>query len=137
MSLLVSLAQMMCHAQLEPKIYALPRDGVISDAPRHGWRGAHLDVSRQFYKLGKVLRYVDIMAWHKMNRFHWHLTDDEGWRLEIKAYPKLTEQASVTGMEASILPQLGGDAEGQRGFYTQGDVRQIIENAGELGIELP
>ena len=133
---LVSLAQMMCHAQLEPKIYALPRDGVISDAPRHGWRGAHLDVSRQFYKLGKVLRYVDIMAWHKMNRFHWHLTDDEGWRLEIKAYPKLTEQASVTGMEASILPQLGGDAEGQRGFYTQGDVRQIIENAGELGIEV-
>ena len=64
------------------------------------------------------------------------MTDDEGWRLEIKAYPKLTEQASVTGMEASILPQLGGDAEGQRGFYTQGDVRQIIENAGELGIEV-
>ncbi|KAE9627188.1 beta-N-acetylhexosaminidase [Parasedimentitalea maritima] len=133
---LVSLAQMMTYAQLDPKTYALPREGEISDAPRHGWRGAHLDVSRQFYKLGKVLRYVDIMAWHKMNRFHWHLTDDEGWRLEIKAYPKLTEQASATGMMESILPQLGADAAGQRGFYTQDDARRVIDQAGELGIEV-
>ena len=133
---LVSLAQMLTHAHLEPKNYAFPCGGVISDTPRHGWRGAHLDVSRQFYKLDKVLRYVDIMAWHKMNRFHWHLTDDEGWRLEIKAYPKLTEQASATGLFESILPQLGGDAEGQRGFYTQDDVRLVIQNAGELGIDV-
>ena len=133
---LVSLAQMLTLAQLVPKTYAMPSEGVICDAPRHSWRGAHLDVSRQFYKLGKVLRYVDIMAWHKMNRFHWHLTDDEGWRLEIKAYPKLAEQASATGMMEAILPQLGGDAEGQRGFYTQDEARRVIKQAGELGIEV-
>ena len=137
---LVSLAQLHCHAHqsgaTSGATYGFPLQGVIEDAPRHGWRGAHLDVSRQFYKMGKVLRYVDLMAWHKMNRFHWHLTDDEGWRLEIKAYPQLTEVAAATGHDLPVLPQLGASEEGQAGYYTQDQVRGVIAHAGALGIEV-
>lgn len=133
---LVSLAQMLTHAHAEPQRYGVPLSGEIEDAPRHGWRGAHLDVSRQFYPLDQVLRYVDIMAWHKMNRFHWHLTDDEGWRLEIKAYPQLTETAAHTGMDLPVLPQLGPDMTGQSGFYTQDEARQVVKHAAQFGIEV-
>ena len=133
---LVSLAQLHAHAHQDGATYGVPLDGVIEDAPRHEWRGAHLDVSRQFYKLGKVLRYVDLMAWHKMNRFHWHLTDDEGWRLEIKAYPVLTETASATGHDLPILPQLSASEEGQSGFYTQAEAADVITHAATLGIEV-
>ena len=63
----------------------------ITDVPRFGWRGAHLDVSRHFMPKQFVKRYIDLLAMHKLNRFHWHLTDDQGWRLEIKQYPLLTQ----------------------------------------------
>ena len=61
----------------------------INDYPRFGYRGAHLDVSRHFFSVDSVKRFIDILALHHINRFHWHLTDDQGWRIEIKKYPKL------------------------------------------------
>ena len=67
----------------------------IYDAPRFAYRGMHLDVARHFFGVVQVKKYLDIMAIHKMNTFHWHLTDDQGWRVEIKRYPKLTEFGSM------------------------------------------
>ena len=66
----------------------------IKDAPRFGSRGAHFDVSRHFFTIDEVKTYIDMLALHNMNRLHWHITDDQGWRLEIKKYPKLTEIGS-------------------------------------------
>ena len=89
---------------LPPQVYASnPRAGVdwsaaavtISDAPRFGWRGLHLDVCRHFMPVPFIKKYIDLLAMHKMNLFHWHLTEDQGWRLEIKKYPRLTEIGSV------------------------------------------
>lgn len=133
---LISLAQIHIHAHKSPDQFGFPSAGSIADGPRHEWRGAHLDVSRQFYPLEQVKRYVDLLAWHKLNRFHWHLTDDEGWRLEIKAYPVLTEVASATGMDLPILPQLGASDEGQSGYYTQDQAAEVIHHAAALGIEV-
>ena len=66
----------------------------IQDAPRFEWRGIMLDVSRHFYTIGEVKELLDVMALYKMNKFHWHLTDDQGWRIEIKKYPLLTEKGA-------------------------------------------
>ena len=63
---------------------------LIKDEPRFGYRGMHMDVSRHFFTVEEVKRYLDIMEVHKLNTLHWHLTDDQGWRLEIKKYPRLT-----------------------------------------------
>ena len=67
----------------------------IDDAPRFSYRGMHLDVARHFFSVDEVKRYIDLLAMHKLNVFHWHLTDDQGWRIEIKKYPKLTEIGSI------------------------------------------
>ncbi len=67
----------------------------INDAPRFSYRGLHLDVSRHFFTIDEVKKYIDLMELHKMNSFHWHLTDDQGWRIEIKKYPRLTEVGSI------------------------------------------
>ncbi len=69
--------------------------GNIKDEPRFAYRGMHLDVSRHFFPLEFVKKYIDLLALHNMNTFHWHLTDDQGWRIEIKKYPKLTEVGSM------------------------------------------
>ena len=66
----------------------------IEDVPRFSWRGAHLDVARHFQPREFVKKYIDLLALHKLNRFHWHLTDDQGWRLEIRKYPRLAEVAA-------------------------------------------
>ena len=63
----------------------------VKDYPRFKWRGMHLDVSRHFFSVDMVKEYIDLLAYYKMNTFHWHLVDDQGWRIEIKKYPKLTE----------------------------------------------
>ena len=133
---LISLANIHVKAHQAPDQFAVPLEGEIDDEPRHGWRGAHLDVSRQFYSLESVLRYVDILAWHKLNRFHWHLTDDEGWRLEINAYPELTNSASKTGIDQPVLPQLGDNYLGAEGYYSQAEARHVVAHAKELGIEV-
>ncbi|MVA33360.1 family 20 glycosylhydrolase [Agrobacterium vitis] len=133
---LTALAQMLHGARQNPALFRFPASGQIKDAPRYGWRGCHLDVSRQFYPTQDVLRLLDIMAWMKLNIFHWHLTDDEAWRLEIKAYPQLTTVGVLRGPDEPMLPQLGNGAEPVGGFYTQEDVDHIVAHAALLHVEV-
>ncbi|MUZ58433.1 beta-N-acetylhexosaminidase [Agrobacterium vitis] len=133
---LTALAQMLHGVRRDPAQFRFPVSGQIKDAPRYGWRGCHLDVSRQFYPTQDVLRLIDIMAWMKLNIFHWHLTDDEAWRLEIKAYPQLTTVGVLRGPDEPMLPQLGNGAEPVGGFYTQEDVGHIVAHAALLHVEV-
>jgi N-acetyl-beta-hexosaminidase len=133
---LTVLAQLLQGARTKPDLFRFPATGTIADRPRYGWRGCHLDVSRQFYPTGDVLRLIDILAWFRMNVFHWHLSDDEAWRLEIRAYPELTTTGALRGPDEPLLPQLGNGAEPVGGFYTQDDVRKVVAHAAELGIEV-
>ena len=107
----------------------------IEDRPRFTWRGAHLDVSRHFQPKEFVKKYIDLLALHKMNRFHWHLTDDQGWRVEIRKYPKLTAVAAWR-KETIVGPHREGpDApmDGRRhgGFYTQDEIREVVAYAAD------
>ncbi|MBB4187056.1 hexosaminidase [Sinorhizobium terangae] len=133
---LTTLAQLLDGARREGGKFRFPVSGTISDQPRYGWRGCHLDVSRQFYPTADVMRLIDILAWFKLNIFHWHLTDDEAWRLEIKAYPTLTTLGVLRGPDEPMLPQLGNGAEPVGGFYSQDEVRAIVAHAGALSIEV-
>jgi hexosaminidase len=133
---LTSLAQLLNGARVTKDKFRFPLSGTISDKPRYGWRGCHLDVSRQFYPVADVKRLIDILAWFKLNIFHWHLTDDEAWRLEIKAYPQLTAAGVLRGPDEPLLPQLGNGAEPAGGFYSQDDIREIVAHAGSLSVEV-
>ncbi|MGY4901395.1 beta-N-acetylhexosaminidase [Streptomyces sp. 900116325] len=109
----------------------------IADRPRFSWRGMMLDVSRHFLPKDDVLRYLDLLAAHKLNVFHFHLTDDQGWRVEIKRYPKLTEVGSWRsrtkhGHRASEL----WDETPYGGHYTQDDIREIVAYAAERHIRV-
>ena len=99
----------------------------IEDAPRVGWRGMQLDCCRYFYPKQAVLDFLDMMAMHKQNRFHWHLTEDQGWRIEIKKYPLLTE----VGAWRDETCGYDGPGDGIRhgGFYSQDDIREVVEYA--------
>ncbi len=100
----------------------------IEDEPRYKWRGMHLDVCRHFFDKEFVKKYIDLLAMHKMNTFHWHLTEDQGWRIEIKKYPGLTEIGSVrAGEYGSKYP----DGETYGGYYTQDEVREVVAYAAE------
>jgi hexosaminidase len=122
-------------APVAGQTWAMP--GVtIEDAPRFGWRGGHLDTGRHFMPVGFVKKYIDLLALHKMNTFHWHLTEDQGWRIEIKKYPKLTavgawRKESVIGrQQAQRDPtQWKFDGEPHGGYYTQDDVREVVAYA--------
>ena len=131
---LIVLAQMLHGATVEAASFRFPASGSITDAPRYGWRGSHLDVSRQFWDAADVTRFLDILAWHRMNIFHWHLTDDEGWRMEVKAYPQLTEAGATRGPDALLTPQLGNGVEEVHGHYTQDQIREVVAHATALGI---
>ncbi|MBB3659207.1 hexosaminidase [Rhizobium sp. BK650] len=133
---LTSLAQMLNGARASKGKFRFPVSGTISDRPRYSWRGCHLDVSRQFYPVADIKRLIDILAWFKLNIFHWHLTDDEAWRLEIKAYPQLTTTGVLRGPDEPLLPQLGNGAEPVGGFYSQDDVRDIVAHANSLNVEV-
>ncbi|MHC4916685.1 MAG: beta-N-acetylhexosaminidase, partial [Planctomycetota bacterium] len=108
----------------------------IEDAPRFGWRGLMLDVGRYFYPKECVLRFVDVLAMHKFNVFHWHLNEDQGWRLEIKAFPKLTEVGAWRRETVYGHGRLGNPGNGvfHGGFYSQEDVREIVAYAAERHI---
>ncbi|MEV7889500.1 beta-N-acetylhexosaminidase [Streptomyces sp. NPDC002817] len=108
---------------------------IIEDAPRFRWRGLMLDVARHFMPKDGVLRYLDLMAAHKLNVFHFHLTDDQGWRIEIERYPRLTEVGSWRartkfGHRASPL----WEEKPHGGYYTQDDIREIVAYAAERHI---
>ena len=108
----------------------------IYDAPRFAYRGMHLDVARHFFGVDQVKKYLDVMAIHKMNTFHWHLTDDQGWRVEIKRYPKLTEFGSMR-KETAIGKgwyDVKYDGIPHGGYFTQDEVKEIVAYAASKGI---
>ncbi len=132
----------------------------ITDYPRFGYRGMHLDVSRHFFDVAFIKQYIDYLALHKMNYFHWHLTDDHGWRIEIKKYPKLTEigawrNGSIIGLwpgqgnenikyqvlptEVKITPKnavLQTDGIKHGGYYTQEQIKEVIDYAAKRYITI-
>ncbi|MCK7611573.1 beta-N-acetylhexosaminidase [Roseibium sediminicola] len=133
---LTVLAQLAYGTYRAPETYRIPSDGVIEDAPRFSWRGTHLDVSRHFRGPKDILRLLDILAWARMNVFQWHLTDDEGWRLEIKAYPELTVSGAKRGPGCQQVAQLGYASEVYQGAYSQDDVREVVAHATSLNIDV-
>ncbi len=113
--------------------WAVPAVRVV-DRPRFVWRGAHLDVSRHFMPVDFVKKWIDLLALHKLNTFHWHLTDDQGWRLEIRKYPRLTEVGScrprtLIGPFTTSEATRRYDESRHCGFYTQEDVREVVAYA--------
>lgn len=108
----------------------------IEDTPRFAWRGYMLDVSRNFFDANHIKRLIDRMAIHKLNLFHWHLTDDEGWRIEIKSYPKLTEIGAWRGKNEALPPSRGSGDERYGGFYTQEEIKEIVKYAAERHIQI-
>lgn len=104
----------------------------VKDEPRFVYRGAMLDVGRHFFPVSFVKKYIDYLALHKMNYFHWHLTEDQGWRIEIKKYPKLTEIGSKrNGSIIGRYPGTGSDNTPEGGFYTQEEVKDIVKYASD------
>lgn len=106
----------------------------ISDSPAFGWRGLHLDVCRHMFPLAFIKKFIDLLAFYKYNVFHWHLTEDQGWRIEIKKHPRLTEvgaQREETVI-AGTWDQYDSVAHG--GFYTQDEVREVVAYAAERGV---
>ena len=109
---------------------------VITDAPRFSWRGMHLDCSRHFFSTDFVKKYIDLLALHNMNRFHWHLTDDQGWRIEIKKCPELTtigsqRSGTILGTNSDL-----DDGIPHGGYYTQEEARDIVRYAQERHITI-
>lgn len=130
------------HQMLPPEISgngpALSADWVlpevnIQDTPRFPYRGLHLDVGRHFFDVAFVKRYIDTMARYKLNVFHWHLTEDQGWRIEIDAYPRLTEVGAwrrETVVDKNLNPYIG-DGIPHGGFYTKDEIRDVVAYAAE------
>ena len=108
----------------------------IEDSPRYGYRGMMLDVSRTFFDTETVKRYIDNLAYHKINTFHWHLTDDNGWRVEIKKYPLLTEKGAWRGQNEVLKPSFGSGNERYGGYYTQEQIKEVVAYAAQRHIEI-
>lgn len=108
----------------------------ISDEPRFGWRGFMLDEGRHFYGKEEIKKLLDVMAAYKLNRFHWHLTEDQGWRIEIKKYPRLTEVGAWRDSKVLGWGEVKPDGQRYGGFYTQDDAREIVQYARERFIEI-
>lgn len=107
----------------------------IEDEPKYAWRGMHLDVSRHFFPVDFVKKYIDYLVMYKMNTFHWHLTDDQGWRIEIKQYPKLTEiGAWRKGSMVGHYKEQKFDDKRYGGFYTQEEIKEVVAYATERHI---
>ncbi len=108
----------------------------IKDQPKYSWRGAMLDVSRQFYGIGFLKNYINWMAAHKLNIFHLHLTDDEGWRIEINSYPKLTSVGAWRGPDEALKPSHGSGNQRYGGFYTQSELKELVLYAAKRNIQI-
>lgn len=111
----------------------------IADAPRFAYRGMHLDVARHFFPVAFVKRYIDLLASYKLNRFHWHLTEDQGWRIEIERYPRLTEVGAFrretrVGHARDQPPRYDGIRYG--GFYTRAEILEVVEHAASRHVTI-
>ena len=111
----------------------------VKDFPNFSWRGLHLDVARHFFSIHEVKKYLDLMAMYKFNVFHWHLTDDQGWRIEIKKYPKLTSvgawRDSTVNDHFSTYPRTW-DTKRYGGFYTQEEIKEVVRYAADRHITI-
>jgi len=130
-----------------PEIYSLHKEsclweiacGKVFDKPAFRWRGVHLDVARHFFSVAEVCRIIELAAQHRLNVFHFHLTDDQGWRIEIKKYPKLTEVGSIR--RCTMLNHLSDkprtfDNKPYGGFYTQSEIKEIVAFATRRHINI-
>ena len=126
----ISLLQM--GENVNGKRYVVP--GRVTDKPRFAWRGLMIDDGRHFIGKAEVLRMLDLMALHKMNVFHWHLTEDQGWRIEIKKWPKLTEIGSKREASPVMGDRNKSDGKPYGGFYTQADLKEVVAHAADLHI---
>ncbi len=128
---LIQLLPVIKNTQLVIKAVA------IQDAPRFAYRGMHLDVGRHFFPVSFVKKYIDYLALHKMNYFHWHLTEDQGWRIEIKKYPRLTEVGAYRkGTIIGHYPGTGNDSIPYGGFYTQDEIKEVVQYAADRYITI-
>ena len=110
---------------------------VMEDYPRFAYRGMHLDVGRHFMSVDFVKKYIDYLALHKMNYFHWHLTEDQGWRIEIKKYPGLTQIGGYrNGTIIGRYPGKGNDNKPDGGFYTQEEIKDVVDYAAKRFITI-
>jgi len=123
---LLTLLQLLTSATQEDDEFVLPAVE-IEDRPRFRWRGMHLDVARHFFPVDVIKRYLDVLALHKINVFHWHLTDDQGWRIEIRKHPELTEIGAW---------RIEEDGSRYGGFYTQDEIREVVRYATERFITI-
>jgi len=110
--------------------------GLIEDKPSLTWRGMHLDCARQFYTIAEIKRLFDYMCFFKLNRFHWHLTDNEAWRVELKCYPDLTAQGAYRGYNKKIPPFYGAGYDRSGGYYSRSEIKELIEYAKQRNIEI-
>ena len=110
--------------------------GFIEDTPILNWRGMHLDCARQFYSIQEIKRLLDYMSYFKLNRFHWHLTDNEAWRIELNKYPNLTKVGAFRGYNEKIPPFYGTGYSKSGGYYTRTEIKDLIDYAKRRNIEI-
>lgn len=143
----VSLMQLMDHQIWSQERSDIPQTDwnipacYVEDRPDYKWRGMMLDTARNFFSVNYVKKFIDRMAQHKLNLFHWHLTDDEGWRIETKSYPMLTRTGAVRGpgtaLPFSLYPAMRGPKEKiQKGFYTQKEILDIVDYAAKRSVHV-
>ena len=108
----------------------------IEDSPKFAYRGFMLDVARTWISADKVKRYIDLMAYLKLNKLHFHLTDDEGWRIEIKSHPELAQIGGFRGGDSPVFPRYGKFDEKWGGYYTQQELKEIVAYAAQRNIEI-
>ena len=108
----------------------------IEDKPSLNWRGMHLDCARQFYTIDEIKRLMDYMCFFKLNRFHWHLTDNEAWRVELECYPNLTKVGAFRGYNEIIPPFYGTGFNKTGGYYSRSQILELIEYARDRNIEI-
>lgn len=118
------------------KCYVSIAAGATVGNPRFGYRGAHLDVSRHFFPIDSVKNFIDMMALHDMNTLHWHITDDQGWRIEIKKYPELAAKGGVRHGTMVNRDFSSNDGINYGGYYTQEEAREIVRYASERFIDV-
>lgn len=133
---LITLGQTLRGARLERQSFSFPTSGTIEDAPAMGFRGSHLDVARRFYGVDEISRFLAVLAWNKLNVFHWHLSDDEAWRVEISAYPRLTEIGAWRGFGLALPPLLGSGPEKSGGYYSKADIHELVARARRFGVDV-
>ncbi|WP_028864267.1 beta-N-acetylhexosaminidase [Psychromonas aquimarina] len=128
-----TLIQLIAGAEQQDNVCLLPCLK-IDDLPRYQYRGLMLDCARHFHSIATVKRLIKQLALYKYNYFHWHLTDDEGWRIEIKAFPELTEIGAWRGPGTALEPQFSHLTEKYGGYYTQQEIREVISYAEQFAI---